>query len=65
MKGVSGVLLISGGDVTFRVYDQNDKTKFKDYDIASHDLSVTITDDDCYLYNGNYLDYSKETLGHD
>lgn len=62
-KSKKGTIIFdSDGYATFRVYTGDGK--FTDYNIKNHDLEVTIADDDCYIYNDKYLDYSKETLGH-
>jgi hypothetical protein len=64
-NGISGHLLrLSTGDVVFRVYDQDHN--FVDYDLAHHDLSVTIHDADAFFYRDEYrdvLDHAPETLG--
>jgi hypothetical protein len=48
----------------FRVYDQDHN--FVDYDLAHHDLSVTIHDADAFFYRDEYrdvLDHAPATLG--
>ena len=60
-KGLRGILLINGEDTVFRVYDKN--KNFKDYEIFLSDIEITINDEDAFLYNDEYIDYSKETLG--
>jgi hypothetical protein len=64
-NGVSGHLLRLGtGDVVFRVYDQDHN--FVDYDLAHHDLEVTIHDADAFFYRDEYqdvLDHAPATLG--
>lgn len=47
-----------------RIYGENHT--FKDYDIRHCDLTVTICDEDAYLYEDGenmWLDHSPETLG--
>jgi hypothetical protein len=68
-KGIQGFILWtprSGGPV-FRVYDENDRSKFIDYDICHNDLEVEIVSD-CAVFRqsgsrGNTLDYSNAVLG--
>lgn len=50
-----------------RVYSDKEPF-FKDYDIEHFDLTISITDEDAYLYEDdvtheNYIDYSPGTLG--
>jgi hypothetical protein len=48
------------GRLIFRVYSSDKKT-FKDYDIAHHDLWITIKDSSASLFEGtenNKIDYS-------
>jgi hypothetical protein len=62
-QGLTGVLIISGTDVYFRV---GDKREFVDYKVEHNDLVIKILDMDAYLYqNGKetILDYSPETIG--
>lgn len=67
-NGVKGCLLDIGGTPVFRVYDNTDKSKFIDYEIAHCDLQVTIDDTDAYFYNNmqglDILDHSPATLGY-
>lgn len=50
----------------FRVYDPEDKRKFKDYDVFAEDIEVTIHAHGLVLYEGedrNKLDWSSKVLG--
>lgn len=60
-KGLKGILL---GSNTFRVYDKTNPEGFRDYDLVTCNMSITITDDDAFIYNDEYIDFSKETLGY-
>lgn len=65
--GVRGCLIRDlGGNVYFRVYDENHS--FKDYDIFHNDLFVTIDDKDAFFYESDKrktLDHSPQTLGYE
>lgn len=57
---------MADGTYCFRVYGENHT--FVDYDLLHCDLTVTITDDDAYLYqdeNGASLDHAPLTSGND
>lgn len=67
-NGVTGIIIVSGEDVYFRVYDKD--FSFIDYNLAHSDLKVTINDNDAYFYEhgrdvneAKILDHSPETLG--
>lgn len=63
-NNLKGHLLTQDGILYFRVYDKN--YEFTDYRVAHHDLSITITDPDAYVYeseDGPIINYSPETLG--
>ncbi len=66
-KGMKGCLLSFNGNITFRVYDERDREKFVDYQVAHHDLDITIEDEDAYVYENKegepVIDYSPATLG--
>ncbi len=55
------------GSYFFRVYDDTDKSKFKDYDLVHSDLEVIITKDALasFYEHGDrmYLDNNPETMG--
>lgn len=71
LKGVLLLPVHQGDDLTFRVYDENDKEKYTDYYILHSDLRITIEDPDAYVYKrvgffgseGLYIDHSPTTLG--
>jgi hypothetical protein len=64
-KGLEGQLIaIADGSYMFRVYAKDGS--FVDYALAHSDLSITITDEDAYLYDYGglgVLDHSPETRG--
>lgn len=65
-NGVTGIILVSGQDVYFRVYDKD--FSFIDYNLAHTDLCITINDNDAYFYSDeicDVLDHSPATLGRD
>lgn len=62
-QGLVGYLLTSmdGNRLIFRVY--HDSENFTDYDVKQNDLQIKIMDEDSYIYNDQYIDYSPSTLG--
>ncbi len=61
-KGMRGVFLQTQSETIFRVYN---KDGFVDYNVNLDDMQIIIDDDDAFVYNDEYIDYSKETLGND
>ena len=67
--GLKGLLCRSlDGRFFFRVYDEENREQFTDYDLAHSDLAVTINDDDAFIYEreGEHepvIDHSPATLG--
>lgn len=67
-KGVKGFFLYSPSDKKyfFRVYDQEDKKKFTDYQVTAEDIEVELVSDYNALYDEddaeNRLDYSSKVL---
>jgi len=63
-KDINGTLIRSfDGVYYFRIY--HGPEQFEDYELTHTDLSVTITDDDAFLYAdqlGQRLDHSPQTL---
>lgn len=60
-----GTLIVSDGDVFFRVYKSN--YTFTDYRLCHNDLTVTINDPDAFFYKydeEHILDHSPQTLGY-
>jgi hypothetical protein len=68
-KGNKGFLIRDlNGEMGFRIYDDNDKAKFSDYEIRHYDLKIIIDDQDAYFYKSEgdgdgFIDYSPQTLG--
>lgn len=68
-NGLRGTLIAINGDVSFRVYDEQDKSRFTDYSIAHSNLEIMIQDDDAYIYESQeddsdpIIDHSPQTLG--
>lgn len=69
-KGIRGFLLYNpiSKNHFFRVYDRQDKRKFKDYQITAEDIEVELLSDFNSLIESdggftNILDYSSEALG--
>ena len=67
-KGIKGFLLYGmNHKYFFRVYDEKDKSKFKDYKLAFEDMEIIINDRFIHLYEEEgkepRLDYSPEVLG--
>ena len=67
-KGTKGFIIkLMEGRHVFRVYDHSNVAEpFVDYEIAHHDLEVTITGEDAVFrrdgYGNDVIDYPKETL---
>lgn len=67
LKGTKGILIKDNvhGGMYFRFTDENGK--IVDCDIIHYDISITIDDEDAYLYLDSndepYIDYGPETLG--
>jgi hypothetical protein len=65
-NGISGVLCQGyGGRYFFRVYNENG---FKDYKLRHSDLSITINDEDAFLYENDehaYIDHAPSTMGNE
>ncbi len=64
-KGVKGFIIHYDDKYFFRVYDKKDKSKFIDYTISHHDLSVKILDNRAaFITNekGAFLDYDFRAL---
>lgn len=53
------------GSPLFRVYDKKYPEGFVDYELHHNDIKVTLEDEDAFVYNDEYIDYSKETLGNE
>jgi hypothetical protein len=70
-KGVKGFMLWNpfSKEYFFRVYDEQDKSKYQDYRLAADDIEVELLDSYISLYDSgeggcmNKLDYSGKALG--
>jgi hypothetical protein len=69
-KGKRGFLLLNPFTWKhfFRIYDPDDKRKFKDYRLAAEDIEIEILCGGLSLYDGDdeekaRLDWSSEVLG--
>jgi hypothetical protein len=69
-KGVKGFFLYNPFTKRhwFRVYDETDRSKYKDYRVAAEEIEVEIICDSTSLYEaedgeGNKLDWNSRVLG--
>ena len=61
--GTRGMLIRSGDDIVFRVYDH--EHNFVDYEITNHDCEVVIIDPHAAFHRGqagDFLDYATESM---
>lgn len=65
-NGIRGFLLYNPFEkgYFFRVYDEKDRSKFEDYDLAAEDIEIQILDKHIVLRDGK-LNYTKKVLGRD
>ena len=66
-NGLTGILIRSGGDYYFRVTDKTTVDGFVDYRLDHNDVTVTIKDEDAFIYESDScprLDHSPATLGY-
>lgn len=61
----------NNGELLFRVYDKDNRRKFKDYEIRHHDLEIEIIDNYSSIFDGGtaegldgYVDYKSRTERH-
>ena len=67
-KGAKGHLLYNPftGEFFFRIYNEQDRSQFIDYDLCCEDIEIEIVSDDLVLHDhGTHgkLDWSPKVLG--